>query len=312
MIAVSVVATVLVLRPDSAGSNRDETPTATADSEVASANDTGPANIITEDPTCEAWGRIGRDYVAQAKEADWAERDPSLPASEWTPEQRATYEAMGKAMSDSADLAVNLSKRTPHRVMRHLYAQFVAYARAFVDSIPAYEPASDALANVTGALMSGISNMCSAVDYKAVQPVAPVIPAPSDPTQSAPAVDEPKRFLEGSNSICGDWMAASSKYSDDTDAWQSIDAAIPATDWKPEQRSVYDAVGPVMTDHANDMERLGIASGNPILEDIATLAAQYTRAYVIAIPKYTQNDNFMSQSARYLASTVYWACKTVS
>ncbi len=46
------------------------------------------------------------------------------------------YEAVGKAMRNAADQTVNLVKVTPHRVMRELYEQFIAYARAFTDNIP--------------------------------------------------------------------------------------------------------------------------------------------------------------------------------
>ena len=39
------------------------------------------------------------------------------------------YDTVGKAMADAADQTVNLVKMTPHRVMRELYEQFIAYAR---------------------------------------------------------------------------------------------------------------------------------------------------------------------------------------
>ncbi len=43
---------------------------------------------------------------------------------------------------------VNLAKQTPHRVVRELYEQYIAYGRAYVDSIPTYMPADDVLADV--------------------------------------------------------------------------------------------------------------------------------------------------------------------
>ena len=48
------------------------------------------------------------------------------------------YESVGKAMRSAADQTVNLVKSTPHRVMRELYEQFIAYARAFADTVPTY------------------------------------------------------------------------------------------------------------------------------------------------------------------------------
>ena len=46
------------------------------------------------------------------------------------------YETVGKAMDNAADQTVSLVKATPHRVMRELYEQFIAYARAFDQAIP--------------------------------------------------------------------------------------------------------------------------------------------------------------------------------
>src|SRR5215204_4060764 len=80
VIAVTVVITVMVVGKDSVGGD-SPTPTNGSDSEFASAGDKGPANIITEDPTCEAWGRVAREYSAQTKAVNWGGRDPSVPAT---------------------------------------------------------------------------------------------------------------------------------------------------------------------------------------------------------------------------------------
>ena len=64
---------------------------------------------------------------------------------------RAQYEAVGQAMRSAADQMVPLVKLTPHRVMRELYEQFIAYSRAYAERIPTYTPQDDnlALASVT-------------------------------------------------------------------------------------------------------------------------------------------------------------------
>ncbi|MGV0743574.1 hypothetical protein [Mycolicibacterium sp. XJ870] len=311
VIAVSVVATVLVLRADSGGNGNGPT-TANGDSEFASAGDTGPANIITEDPTCEAWGRIARDYVAEAESVKWDDRDPQIPATQWTPEQRAMYETVGKALTQAVSLATNLVNQTPHRVMRQLYAQFVAYSRMFIETIPSYDANSDAFSSVSLSAMSALSNICGGIDYKSIQSLAPLISEPDAPSQLSAANGDNQQFLTAENPVCMDWISAADTYRQDTQSWEAIPAKLSATEWTPEQRSVYDATARVMTDYANRMEQLGRQSGNAILEDVAVLAAQYMRAYVIAIPKYTSADNYVSQAAIYLANTVYWACKAVS
>ena len=52
---------------------------------------------------------------------------------------------LGNAMRSAADQTVDLVKLTPHRVMRELYEQFIAYARAFADSVPTYTADDDSL-----------------------------------------------------------------------------------------------------------------------------------------------------------------------
>ena len=310
VIAVSVVATVLVLRPDSGG-NGNGTTTANGDSEFASANDTGPANVITEDPTCEAWGRISQDYAAVADSVKWSDRDPKIAASQWTSEQRAMYETVSRALTDAATLTLNLEKQTPHRVMRELYGQFMVYSRAFVDAVPTYESDDANLINVVNPIFSGLSSMCSAIDYRVASQVAPLVPEPEPPTGpiAGSAEDESVQFMDKSNSICADWTVLSDRFDRDVEPWIAIDPKIPASDWTPEQKAVNDAVAPVMTANADEMERLGRSSGNLIVEDIATLAAQYRRGFVAALPKYKPTDNYLSEVAMYMASAVNWACK---
>jgi hypothetical protein len=69
---------------------------------------------------------------------------------------------------------------------------------------------------------------------------------------------------------------------------------------------------PVMNSYANELEQLGQQSGNPTLGDFATLAAQYRRAFVAAVPTYTPADNHLANAATYLSTTVLGACSAVS
>jgi hypothetical protein len=307
-VALAVVITVLVVRPSGGG----PTPTTTnGHSDFASANDTGPVNIIAEDPTCAAWGRVGREYASQLTAVNWGDRDESIPASAWAAKQRAMYEAVGKAMSNTADQTVNLAKQTPHRVMRELYQQFNAYARAFVEKIPSYVAADNNSVVVTDALGNGLNNICGGISYGSAAPLAPLVSEPAPPSEVAPPGDPtaPTRFLTSENSVCSEWASTVSKFGDDTTAWLAIDSKIPATEWTPEQKAVNDAVMSVMSANADELERLGRQSGNPIMEDIALLAAQYRRAYVTALPTYTSPDGFLAQAASFMVKVVDWACK---
>ncbi len=163
VIGVTAAITISVTGDDG-GNGSPTSPTA---SEIASANDTGPATIITEDPTCAAWMPIN-NTLAQIEKNGWDKRDPSIPAANWTPELRAQYEEVGRAMRNAADQTVPLVKLTPHRVVRELYEQFIAYARAYSDAIPTYTPVDQHLVGVAGAQLN---SACATM-----QPQLPMVP----------------------------------------------------------------------------------------------------------------------------------------
>jgi len=308
VIALAVVITVLVMRPSGGG----PTPTPTnGNSDFASANDTGPVNIITDDPTCEAWFKVVGEYSNSAKDVGWANRDFSVPADAWTPEQRTMYEAVGRAMVRAADQTVNLAKTTPHRVMRELFAQFIAYAQAFEKRVPAYVAEDDNVAVEADTVATSLTGICSAIKYHSAQAVAPLVAAPAAPSTVARPEDltEPGVFLAKPNSTCSDWSSVVAKFSDDAATWQSIDPNIPASDWTPEQKTINAAINPIMSANADELERLGRKSGNAIFEDFATLAAQYRRAFVVANPTYSSADSYLAESATQLVRTIDWACK---
>ena len=312
VIAVTVVITVLVVGKDSGG-GESPTPTNGNGSDFASANDKGPVGIITEDPTCDAWQRVAGEYSEKSKAVNWSSRDQSLPASAWTAEQRAMYDTVGKAMADAADQTVNLVKLTPHRVMRELYEQFIAYSHALVNRIPTYAADDRYLAGTTDGMASALSMICSAIDYRSAQPLAPLIPEAAPPTTISPPGDpaQPTRFLTAVDPVCSDWISVVDRFSADTADWRATDPNIAATQWTPDVKALNDAVAPTMTAEADDLERLGRRSDNPTLQDIAVLAAQYQRAFVKALPTYTTADFYLSEAASYSVSSVNAACKAV-
>jgi hypothetical protein len=311
VIAVTVVITVFVVGKDSGG-GESPTPTNGNSSDFASANDKGPATIITEDPTCASTTPI-LQTLSDVQTNGWDKRDPSVPASAWTPTVRAQYESVGKAMRGAADQMVPLVKLTPHRVMSGLYEQFIAYSRAYADHIPTYTPHDDQLALASGSAANAVGEICSAISYGSASARGPLVPMPAAPSQAAPIDDpaDPRRFLTETNPVCADWTAASSQFRKDTADWADINSDIPASQWTPEQRAINDAVAPVMDAFANELEALGERSGNPTLDDFAVLSAQYRRAYVQALPSYTAPDNNLASAAVMVAGVVEGACLAV-
>src|SRR6185312_1711202 len=179
--------------------------------------------------------------------------------SAWTAEQRAMYDTVGQAMADAADQTVNLVKLTPHRVMRELYEQFIAYSHALVNRIPTYAADDRYLAGTTDGMASALSMICSAIDNRSAQPLAPLIPEAAPPTTISPPGDpaQPTRFLTAVDPVCSDWISVVDRFSADTADWRATDPNIAATQWTPDVKALNDAVAPTMTVEADDLERLG-------------------------------------------------------
>ncbi|MGZ9244003.1 MAG: hypothetical protein ACXW6K_26315, partial [Candidatus Binatia bacterium] len=136
VIGVTAAVSISVTKDGGDGANGDPSPTGETFG-LASAGDKGPVNVITEDPSCAAWGPISQTFVDIQKKG-WVDRDPAIPASDWSPAQRAQYGEMRVAAENVADESVQLARLTPHRVMRELYEAYIAYARAYSEAIPNY------------------------------------------------------------------------------------------------------------------------------------------------------------------------------
>jgi hypothetical protein len=144
--AVAVAAALVLARPQSG--DHPATPTSAAPGGVwASGNDTGPAIIITGEPTCPTWTPIGNAWLDNSLVEGWdathpGQRNPlTAPGNTWTPAERTAMQATANASRIAAVKTAALARTTPHRVMREYYEQFIAYARGFADVLgDAYVP----------------------------------------------------------------------------------------------------------------------------------------------------------------------------
>jgi hypothetical protein len=215
-------------------------------------------------------------------------------------------------MKDAAAKAENLVPMTPHRVMRELYEQFLAYTAEFTKRIPNYKPADNKLAVAVDNLSSGLAMICSAVSFESAAPFAPLLPKMDAPGDVSPPVTDlasVEMFLKSYDSACQGWRTATSGFVEQTSAWRGVSPEIPAAEWTAEQRNVVESAAPLMSSLADEMQRLGKTSDNRIFEDFAVLSAQYWRAFVLAIPEYTNVDNFLSAAATYIANVNLVACE---
>lgn len=311
---LAVVATILavVLLAGGSGSkdNSGATTTSSANpSADASANDNAPVAVITEDPSCTAWTSIN-NALATNGQGIWNDRDRSVPAAQWTPKQRAQFVAAGQSMRSAAAQTVGLVKLTPHRVIRELYEQFIAYARAYAERIPEYTPADDTLAGTANSASSALGAICAAIVDGSAAARGPLVQPQAAPTEMAPPGNpaNPQRFLPNPNIVCSDWKSTLDQFGTQTADWREINPSIPAILWNKDQKAANYAVAPVMTSLANKLDQLGRRSGNPVLQDFAALSAQYRRAFVLAIPTYSPNDNHLANAANFVSTTVMGAC----
>jgi hypothetical protein len=312
IIAISVGLTLLVTR-NSGGAPPTASPTTSgAAGDIASADDTGPVSIITADPTCPTWTTI-RNALAAQQGNGWDKRDASIPASDWTAAMRTQFEAVASAMRSSADQTVTLAKLTPHRTMRELYEQFIAYSRSYADSVSTYTARDDHLAQVVIGTSISLGSICNAITYGSAAVRAPLvtaIPAPPQPMPPAEDPSNPSRFLTGANPQCSRWISRSDQFDTEVADWLKQDPNIPNQQWTAEQRAAESAVVPIMNAFADDIESIGQQSRNSVFQDIAAFAAQYFRGFTASIPSYTAADNYLATAGLRIVGIAIQACKS--
>lgn len=308
IIALTVGATLLLTRDDREDSTSSPLPSQTVD--IASAKDDGPIEIIAEDPTCDAYTAIN-NAIAGVQKNGWGEGRAALgPAADWTPEQREQVEAVVTVMRNSTEKAVQLARETPHRLFRETYEQFIAYGRAYIASIPNYEPNDDFLASTNVSAGRALMSLCDAIYYGSTNRGLAVAngPVPSDVAPVSDPADPPK-FLTSPASVCTDWIARDDRFNIDTAVWQAADPNVDGAQWTPERRSIQMSALSAMDSYADDLEALGERSDNLILRDFASAAAVYLRAYVSAGDTYTTADSFLSASSFRFGNIVTAACQ---
>lgn len=311
VIAISVGATLLFIRDSGGSTTATGTPPATSD--IASANDTGPVSIITEDPTCEPWRPIA-STLSKQQDQGWKDRDITVPATSWTSEQRAIHHSVADAMLNAANQTVALARMTPHRVMRELYEQSIAYWRAYAASVPQYTARDNELAKVANATANTLISLCAAIDQGAAASRGPLTGSVDGPSSEAPMTDvnNPEKFLSSnSNSECTRWRELQLEFEKNATPWVELDPNIPASDWTSDQRSSMENMRNLMSNYANELESAGRASGNQVFEDFAVLSAVYWRAFATAIPSYEPNDSYLSGTASSSGFIPFNACAAI-
>ncbi|MDX1877382.1 hypothetical protein SBE55_06080 [Mycolicibacterium sp. 141076] len=296
---IAVIAVTAVVAVSCAGGNGSNnggdggTPSSGSKSDIASANDTGPVSVITEDPSCAPWLPVN-NIVGDAEKNGWQQRDVSLPASAWTPETQSVYKAVGDAMRTAADQTVPLAKLTPHRVLRELYEQYIAYTRLFVDHIPTYTEADNNILGTAATTASVINSICTAISSGSAATRGPLVAKPDQPRHptTTNSVDNPQQFVRTPDSQCNDWNRAAAELTTNPVfmSWLKVDSNISAGNWSAEDKSQNDAVKPLLARAVDSYEQLARQASNSTIEDFGMLAVQYGRAFIQGLPTYIPAD----------------------
>ena len=311
VVGISVGATLIVTRGGKGAATKPALSDSTSD--IASANDTGPVSIITDEPTCQSYMPINNS-IADAEANGWgAQRSALGPASEWTPDQRSRVQAVASAIRNGADQVVPLKKKTPHRVVRELYEQFIVYGRAYVDSLEKYTPEDNALASTNVNAGSALAGICNAITYGSAARSLGVPHGGAPAKVAIPANSaDPQRLISSSNPTCTEWIARESSFTSATPEWAELDTGITGSQWTPDQRALQNSAVKLLTEWANDMETAGSQSGNPPFEDFASTAALYIRAYVPLGENYIDTDAWLIYTAFRISNMISGACRAVA
>ncbi|MGV0837157.1 hypothetical protein [Mycolicibacterium thermoresistibile] len=226
---------------------------------------------------------------------------------------RAQYQAVGESMRRSADQLVPIAKMTPHRVMREVYEQLIAYSRAYADAIPTYSPRDNDLARVSMNAANVIVNICAAIEFGSAASRAPLVTQPPAPSRVAEVGDPAaaEKIFSEPNGVCSAWASAVDEFEAGTAEWVVSDASIPASRWSPQQRKMNDEVIPVMENFAQRLQELGEESKNATFQDFADLSAQYRYAFIEAIPTYLPEDKYLASVSSAIAGVIHAACRVV-
>ena len=98
-----------------------------------------------------------------ADTAEWTEIDPSIPATYWNPQQKAINLAVGPVMISLANKMQQLGRRSGNATMQDFAELSAQYRRAFVLSLPTYDPSDNYLANAATFLSTTVLGACASI-----------------------------------------------------------------------------------------------------------------------------------------------------
>lgn len=93
----------------------------------------------TPDPVCPQWAAINTQ--GRAARAEWQKTDPSIPANQWSAEQRELNKQLVPKLQDEAAALRQLAAQAREPALATTLRIMAAYEDAYADRIPTYSPA---------------------------------------------------------------------------------------------------------------------------------------------------------------------------
>lgn len=147
------------------GSNTSEpasAPVTAAPVTVTAAAPTISATVPSvADPVCAEWAPIADAYAA--KQVPWTKTDPTVPASNWSPEERALQLSMVPVLKSQAADMKELAAKTDNSALKYLLQQQAAYELLYAERLPNYVPADDPLWLAAVNFSSSVKSLCKAL-----------------------------------------------------------------------------------------------------------------------------------------------------
>ncbi|WP_317158183.1 hypothetical protein [[Mycobacterium] appelbergii] len=120
-----------------------------------------PAVPAKADPVCAEWGRVAASF--SKKQQAWAKTDPRVPASRWSPKQRAVTLAVIPVMKEEAAAMRRLADKAVDPFLVGIMKGQAVYEDEYAKRLPKFQPRDHDYWQAASALRGTVKSVCSAV-----------------------------------------------------------------------------------------------------------------------------------------------------
>jgi hypothetical protein len=242
----------------------------------------GSIVAVTQEPTCQAL----RDINSQRNQQSGSLAGTQKSAGEWTAAERDAMNTAATAYRTAADRLAPYVAQSPNRFVQELYGQYIAYNRAFADSIANYVPDDRHYSDAAQSAFDTVDKLCISIERGQPDEYVPMVPPITD-LPAPPPVDPANPGLAVAAGMAG------------CEDWQALSTLSSAIDKDPTQGNRY----------ADILLDLGHRSGSPVVLELAAYGAQYLR--VAALAPNDDDHKWYGITGSDVAWLMLWGCQAV-